>query len=106
MDVTRPATSPDQPHCLNKTPCVSLWRACVNATVCVQLIEPPHYPSGVEMRHKGTGRADSLLPVSPQLALLDSSFSPQDHISFRDVLFYCANALGQIVPLCVTVETP
>lgn len=106
MDVTRPATSPDQPYCLNKTPCVLLWRACVHATVCVQLIEPPHYPSGVEMRHKGAGRADSLLPVSRQLALLDSSFSPQDHISLRDVLFYCANAPGQIVPLHVTVETP
>lgn len=58
------------------------------------------------MRHKGAGRADSLLPVSPQLALLDSSFSPQDRVSLGDASFYCANAPGQIVPHHVTVETP
>lgn len=70
------ATLPEQNfQCLSV--CMRV-RECV--AVCVQLIEPPHYLSGVEMRHKGAGRRDSLLPVFLQRLYMIA-------LSLQDLLF-------------------
>lgn len=62
-------------------------RPCVHASVCVELIEPPHYPSGNELRHKGACRQDSLLP--PQCLSLTALFSSRSHFLKKCLVSMC-----------------